>query len=347
MSNLFKNNLPKIIVVLGPTASGKSELAVKLAKKFNGEIISADSRQVYKGLDIGSGKVPKDLITNCQLLITNKNLKNSYKISKTDYFYKGIEHYLLDVASPKRIFTVAQFQKLGQRIIKTIIKKNKIPIICGGTGLYIDSIIFENQFPAVPPQPKLRKQLEKKSNENLFEQLKKLDPRRAKNIDRHNRRRLIRALEIVITTKKPVPLPATVPALKTSKILIIGIKKSPEELKKMIKKRLYKRLKQGMIEEVKNLRNGKALNPLRTPSPSYGMSWKRLDDLGLEYRYISRYLRGLITQKEMEELILKESWQYAKRQITWFFAKGVKKYKIFWINKEIEAFKLIKTYKNF
>ncbi len=315
---------PQIIVVLGPTASGKSELAVKIAlrlgsrqaKKLCGikgaEIISADSRQVYKGLNIGSGK------------ITKKEMK-------------GIPHHLLDVASPKRIFTVAQYQKLAQKALKDILKRGKLPIVCGGTGFYIDALIYDHQFPAVPPQPKLRKELEKLSTEKLFEKLQKLDPQRAKNIDKNNRRRLVRALEIVLVTKKPIPKIIIPPGNNTItsdsiekinyNILKIGIKKSPAELKKLIKKRLLKRLKIGMIKEVENLRKS-------------GVSWKRLDDLGLEYRYVSRYLRGLITRKEMIDLIQKESEKYAKRQMTWF--KRDKK--IFWTENYRKAENLTKDF---
>lgn len=314
----------KIIVVLGPTASWKSELAVKIAKKINGEIISADSRQVYKGLNIGSGKVPRDKTTNHKLLTTN-------------YYYNGVPHHLLDVASPKRIFTVAQYQKLAKKALKEIIKRGKIPIVCGGTGLYINALIYDYQFPKTPPHPKLRKKLEKESTEKLFKELKKLDPRRARSIDKNNRRRLIRALEIVLVTKKPIEVLRQAQDKKSSyDFLKIGIKKSPEKLKMLIKKRLLKRLKprtrinsvrgkQGLIEEVKKLHN---------PPAGGGLSWKRLDDLGLEYRYVSRYLRGLTTEKEMIELILKESWRYAKRQMTWF----KKNKNIIWINNPQEAF---------
>src|SRR3989344_6972098 len=273
-----KISKPKIIVILGQTASGKSELAVKIARKFNGEIISADSRQVYKGLDIGSGK------------ITKKEMR-------------GIKHHLLDVASPKRIFTVSQYQKLAKKAIQQILKKWKIPIICGGTGLYIDSIIYDWQLPEVSPQPKLRKRLEKRTAEELFKKLQKLDFRRAKNIDKNNRRRLIRALEIVLITGKPV---SSFQKISSYDVLLIGIKKSPEELRRLIKKRLLKRLRQGMIKEAKILHEKQKI------------SWQRLDDLGLEYRYVSRYLRGMISKSEMIEMIEKESWQYAKRQITWF-----------------------------
>ena len=264
---------------MGQTASGKSELAVKLAKKIDGEIISADSRQAYKGLNIGSGK------------ITKKEMR-------------GIRHYLLDVANPKWTFTVSKYQKLAKKAIQKILSKGKMPIICGGTGLYIDALIYDYYLPEVAPQLKLRKELEKLSTEELFRKLQKLDFHRAKNIDENNRRRLIRALEIVLITGK------TVPKLKEREVgfdvLKIGIKKSPEELKSLIKKRLLKRLKQGMIKEVKSLYEKQKI------------SWQRLDDLGLEYRYVSRYLRNIISRKEMIEAIEKESWQYAKRQITWF-----------------------------
>ncbi|TRZ64937.1 MAG: hypothetical protein D4Q79_00450 [Spirochaetia bacterium] len=147
---------PKIVVILGPTASGKSDLAVKLAKKLSahggGEVISADSRQVYRGMNIGSGKVPRDKVS-------------SFKLQASSYFYKGILHHLLDVASPKCTFTVSQYQKLAGKTIKEITRKGKIPIICGGTGFYIDALIYNYKLPEVPPQPKLRKELEKKSCE--------------------------------------------------------------------------------------------------------------------------------------------------------------------------------------
>ncbi|MBI5079630.1 tRNA (adenosine(37)-N6)-dimethylallyltransferase MiaA [Candidatus Wolfebacteria bacterium] len=364
---------PKIIVILGPTASGKSDLAVKIAlrlgseqaKKLYGingaEIISADSRQVYKELDIGSGKVPRD-----------KNPKSKI-LNPKSYFYKGVPHHLLDVARPKQTFTVSRYQKLAEKAINKILAKGKIPIICGGTGLYIDSVIYDIKFPEVPPQPKLRKQLEKKSTEELFKQLQKLDPRRAENIDKRNRRRLIRALEICAITKKAVPPLNTAAnngagADKNSsyKILKIGVKKPPEKLKKLIEKRLLKRLKTGMIEEVKKLRDGSALSPEKKPSASYGISWKRLDNLGLEYRYVSRYLRGLIAKpgsrisacsvrdgtkikfaeislpgkKEMIESLKREIWRYAKRQMTWF----KKDPSIHWVSSDKKVYNLTRRF---
>jgi len=312
----------KIIVVAGPTASGKSDLAVKLAKKFNGEIISADSRQVYHGLDIGTGK------------ITQKEMR-------------GVPHYLLDVASPKRRFTVAQFKKLADKAIKKITRSGKLPIICGGTGFYIQALVDNLRIPAVKPDLKLRARLEKKTTEELFAGLKKLDPRRAKNIDPKNPRRLIRALEIIYKTGKAVPminnssqpplmLRGGAPSLNLREgwgelnpfaTLFLGIKKSPEELARRIKIRLEKRLKQGMIKEVKNLRQ-------------QGVSWKRLDDLGLEYRWLAKFLQNKISREEMIAHLQKDIEHFAKRQMTWFKRDS----RIRWVENYEQAEKLTEKY---
>ena len=175
----------KLIVILGPTASGKTDLSIKLAKKFKGEIVSADSRQVYKGLNIGSGKITKSQM-------------------------QGITHYLLDVANPKRKFTVNQYQKLARTTIKKIDNNGKVPFLVGGSGFYIQSIVDGIVIPNVAPDWKLRKKLAKKNTEELFKMLLKSDSKRAKNIDKNNPRRLIRALEIVLKTGESVP-PLIVP----------------------------------------------------------------------------------------------------------------------------------------
>jgi tRNA dimethylallyltransferase len=268
----------KVIVILGPTASGKSDLAVALAKKLNGEVVSADSRQVYRGLDIGSGK------------ITRREMR-------------GVRHHLLNVASPGGLFTVARYRTLARHAVSDILKRGKLPIIAGGTGLYIDSLLYDTPLPEVAPNKKLRTQLEKKTVAQLYVRLKKLDPRRAGNIENKNKRRLVRAMEIILSTGKPVPeLSERKPVYEAVKI---GIVLKPADLKKRIHARLLRRLKQGMLKEVQRLRKS-------------GLSWKRLDDLGLEYRYVSRFLRGLISRGEMIAAIEKESWAYARRQMTWW-----------------------------
>ena len=188
----IKNTLfskTKLIVVLGATSTGKSDLAVEIAKVVGGEIISADSRQVYKGLDIGSGKITKDEM-------------------------RGVPHYMLDIVESNEIFTVAQFQEQTKEIIKEISSRGRIPILCGGTGFYIQSIIDDMNMPSVAPNTTLRNKLEKFSAEELFKQLSEIDPRRAKTIDKNNKRYLIRALEVAdeagviprVNTKTPYNL---------------------------------------------------------------------------------------------------------------------------------------------
>ena len=289
-----------LIVIVGPTASGKSELGVRLAKRFNGEVISADSRQVYKGLDIGSGK------------ITKKEMM-------------GIPHHLLDVASPKRTFTVVQYQKRTFQAIALVLRRNKIPILVGGTPFYIYSVIDGYNFPMAKPNPKLRKQLEKLSVPQLFSKLQKLDPQRATSIEKDNPRRLVRALEIVLSTKKPVPQLKRAPL--PYPVLFLGIKRKPEELKRRISSRLKKRLRHGMGAEVKNLH-------------ASGVSWKRLGEFGLEYRYVAQYLQKNISKQEMIDSIQKESEDLARRQMTWF----KKDPRIHWIQAQKEAENLLRSF---
>lgn len=270
-------NKPKLIVILGQTSTGKSDFAVEIAKKIGGEIISADSRQVYKGMNLGTGK------------ITKKEMQE-------------VPHHLLDVISPSKIFSVSDFQKLANKKIKEILEKGKTPIICGGTGFYIDSIINGTVFPEVPPNKKLREKLSKKTATQLFKMLKKLDKGRAKNIDANNPVRLIRAIEIAKALGK-------VPSLDNNKnkfeVLKIGLTLPPEILKERIRTRLLSRIKKGMIKEVEKLHEN-------------GLSWKRMNNLGLEYRYLALYLQKKMTKEEMIEKLNTEIWHFAKRQNTWF-----------------------------
>lgn len=270
------NQKPHVIVVIGPTASGKSDFAVQLARERNGEIISADSRQVYTGLDIGTGKITKEEM-------------------------KGVPHHMLDVIEPGHSFSVAEYARLAQPILEDILSRGKTPIICGGTGQYIDALIYDQEFPASPPDAELRRVLEQKTTEELFEELKAKDPQRAESIDRHNHVRLVRALEIVSTL-------GHVPALSEPKLLYdvecYLMNPSREILRERITKRLEKRLAHGMIEEVKDI--------MKKGFTSEGM--KRF---GLEYRSIGNFLEGGLTEENMKEEIITTSMQYAKRQETW------------------------------
>jgi tRNA dimethylallyltransferase len=273
----MRTELPKIIAVVGPTATGKSDLAVFIAKAFKGEVISADSRQVYSGLDIGSGK------------ITQKEMR-------------GVPHHLLDVIEPKKIYNVEKFKTDSNVAIKEILNRKKIPIIAGGTGFYIDTLVFNEQFPDVPPNKDLRKKLEKKSTESLMKEITKLDPRRAKTLDIHNKVRIIRAIEIA----KALGSVPKVTRTKQFNTLFIGLTLDRDLLREKIHTRLLKRMNSGkLVREISNLHKN-------------GLSWKRLYDFGLEYRYISLYLRKELTKDEMLIKLEQEIAHYAKRQMQWF-----------------------------
>lgn len=285
---------PKVIIILGPTATGKSNLAVKIAKKINGEIISADSRQVYKNLDIGTGK------------ITKKEMR-------------GVPHYLLDIVNPKHKFTVTEYQKKSIHAMTEILKRDKTPIICGGTGFYIDAITKGIIFPEVPPNLKLRKTLEKKSVKELFKVLLKLDPRRAKDIKNkneiNNKVRLIRAIEIAKVLGKTPKITEIKPPYEFIKI---GLYLPADKLKNKIEKRVKKMFQDGLLKEIKKLRK-------------LGISEKRLKEFGFEY------------DNPTEEKVIKETIKYAKRQMTWF--KRDKEIKWFDVSKKFNIEKLIKDLK--
>ncbi len=268
---------PLVIAIVGPTASGKSGLAIALAKKLGGEVISADSRQVYKGLDIGTGKV------------TKKEMG-------------GVPHHLLDITSPKKQLSVEEWKKRAEKTLAGIHARGKVTIVCGGTGLYVDSLLRGLSFPEVPPNVTLRKALEKQSPSTLFDMLKKLDPRRASEIDQHNPRRLIRAIEIAKALGK-VPTKAIVtPPYHT---VWIGLHPTDTVLRNNIHVRLLARMKAGMVREAQKLHTG-------------GLSYKRMRELGLEYRFLADLLEKKLTRIEMIPALEQAIRQYAKRQRTWW-----------------------------
>jgi tRNA dimethylallyltransferase len=270
-------SIPKILVILGPTASGKSDFAVEIAQKYGGEVISADSRQVYRGLNIGTGK-----ITSAEM--------------------RGIFHHLLDVADPNEQYSVAGFKRDAEKAIADILSRGKLPILCGGTGLYIQAIVDNMLPPEMPPDEALRKELAVKTAAELFSLLQKLDPKRAATIDAKNPRRLVRAIEIVYRFGSVPKLP-DIP--KKYRALQIGIQTNKETLRGRIDARLKTRLNEGMIKEAAKLHKN-------------GLSFERMDELGLEYRYLAKYLRGEITRDEMKDKLAIKIRQYAKRQMTWF-----------------------------
>ncbi|MCP6718087.1 MAG: tRNA (N6-isopentenyl adenosine(37)-C2)-methylthiotransferase MiaB [Patescibacteria group bacterium] len=286
---------PKLIVVLGSTATGKTGLAIKLAKQFNGEIVSADSRQIYKEMAIGTAKPTK---------------------KET----KAIPHHLINFLLPNKDFNVALYKNKALKAIDKIQKTAKIPFLVGGTGLYISSIVNNIDFPKVKPNKKLRKQLEKKSVRQLFEIYKKLDPKGAELIDRNNKRRLVRAIEVSEITKKPywVQRQKKEPLFE---VLQIGIKLSKKELEQRISKRTDKMFKLGLEKEVKKLAKKYRKSPLLS-TIGYTEWFKNKD------------------KNKIKKAIKLHTIQFTNRQMTWF-----KKDKtINWIKNYSQAEKLIKRF---
>lgn len=258
----------KVIVILGPTAIGKSSLAVKIAHLYNGEVISADSRQVYKYLDIGTGK------------ISQKEME-------------GIPHYGLDLVSPKKTYSVVLYQKYALKKIKEILKRGKTPIICGGTGFYIDAVTQNFILPTVPANPDLRKELNKNTPQENYKILSSLDKDRANNIDTKNNVRLIRAIEIAKALGKVPDLMVQPSTESKYEFIKIGLTLPQEDLYKNIEKRVKIMFKSGLLSEIETLKKMK-------------ISADKLREFGFEYF------------NPTLESVTSGSKKYAKRQMTWF-----------------------------
>lgn len=276
----------KLLIICGPTATGKTQAGINLAKKFNGEIVSADSRQVYKGMDIATGK---DLSA-----------------------YGNVPVWILDVVRPTQQFSVAQYCALARRAIEDIWSRGKPPILVGGTGLYIKAVVDGIETTVIPPDKKLRKEYESKSAVELLSILKSIAPQKAHSMnesDRKNPRRLIRAIEVVsyiphlnLHSHFQPARPAGGPPAST---LMIGITAPREVLYRLIDKRVDRRMSEGMVEEVENLLKK-------------GVSHKRFQSFGLEYKWIDNYLTGKITRDEMVKTLKYKIHDSARRQLTWF-----------------------------
>lgn len=326
--------LQPLIIILGPTASGKSEVALKLAKKNKGEIISADSRQIYKEMNIGTAKPflvqkskNKTLPHILPLQIGGGDKEGVAKLKPI--LIQKIPHYLIDIIKPDDNFSVAEYKELAIKIIHDIQNRGKIPILVGGTGLYISSIVDNIEIPKVKPNLKLRKKLEKTSPAVLLKQLKKLDSATFKTIDKKNIRRIIRALEVTISTGKPFSAQRAKGA-PLFNILQIGLDMPREKLYKKIDQRIEKMIKAGLIQETKRL------------TKKY--SWRLPSMSGIGYKEIGMYLRGEIPLKRAKELIKFATHAYARRQMTWF--RRNKKIKWIKLNKD-ELNKVVRYCKKF
>ena len=279
------NKKPKVIVICGPTASGKTGLAIELAKKINGEIISSDSMQIYKDMTIGTAK-------------------------PTEEEMQGIKHYLIDFVAPNKRYSVADFQKDAQKAIKEVLDKGKVPIIVGGTGLYVDTLIYNIQYPEFEIDIEYRKNLEEMINKHglevAYNEAEKIDAEATKKISKNDKKRIMRILEIYHQTGKT----KTELEIESRKIappynyLVYAINMDREKLYDRINQRVDIMINQGLIEEVQHLLKKYKNFPTAMQ--------------GLGYKEVAEYLQGELTKEEMIEKLKRETRKYAKRQLTWF-----------------------------
>jgi len=286
-----------LIVILGPTASGKTRLAVRLAKEMKSEIISADSRQVYRGMDIGTGKDLKDYIVDGV----------------------AVPYHLIDIVDPDYEFNVFEYQQRFFKCFSEVYSRGVIPVMVGGTGLYIESVIMGYRMMEVPEYSDFREELEKEDMQTLTKRLLNVDPKVHNTTDLLDRKRIIRAIEIREFTKlhaneNGCSFPIIIP-------LIIGVRWERSILRRRITSRLQERLNSGIIEEVINLNDS-------------GIAWDKLNFFGLEYRYVGLYLQGRMSYNDMFKKLNTRIHQFAKKQETWFRRMEKRGIQIHWINGE-------------
>lgn len=275
---------PKIVVIVGPTASGKTKLSIELAKKIDGEVVSCDSMQIYKEMDIGSAK-------------------------PTIEEMQGIKHHLIDYISPEERYSVARYKQDAKKAIKEILEKGKVPIIVGGTGLYVNSLIYEIEYNKIEFDAEYREKLEEKAKnglEDLYEEAKKIDPKAMEIISPNDKKRIIRVLEIYHATKK-TKTELEIESRKNEvqydyRVFAIDIRR--DILYDRINKRVDKMIEQGLIQEVENLKQKYSEFPTAMQ--------------GLGYKEVVQYFENELTKEEMIEKIKQETRRYAKRQLTWF-----------------------------
>ncbi len=294
----MSTHLPKIIAIVGPTATGKTRLAIQLARKFNGEIVSADSRQLYKGMDIGTGK-------------------------PTRQEQRLVRHHLLDVVRPNQAFNVTHYKKAAQRSIRGILKRDKLPLLVGGTGFFVQSIVDNVEFPEVEPNERLRRKLAKYPTSKLYKILESLDSRRAKTIDKNNPRRLIRAIEVAKALKK---VPNITKGSARYDVLLIGISLPKAQLDRNIARRVDSMMRRGLVREVKTLRK------------TYNANLPAMSGIG--YKEIGMYLQGKLSLQDAVAHIRRNTRNYAKRQMTWFKRDS----RVHWIQNNQKTSTLVKKF---
>lgn len=273
-----------LVILTGPTAVGKTNLSIQLAKKMNMEIISADSMQIYKYMDVGSAKVTEDEMD-------------------------GVKHYLIDEVTPDYSFSVSEFQERANDYINKIVEKYKLPLVTGGTGLYLNSLIYNMDFAKSDADNELREMLRVQLEENgidyMYEKLKSLDKEAADRIHKNNTKRVIRAIEVCMSGKKMSDFSNDLKLNEKYEPIIIVLNRDREHLYKRINKRVDIMISQGLEDEVKNLLN-------------MGYSSDLVSMQGIGYKEIIKYLNDEYTYEEAIEIIKRDSRRYAKRQLTWF-----------------------------
>jgi len=307
--------LPKVVILTGPTASGKTDWSLKLARKFSGEIISADSRQVYKKMDIGTAKTRGEW-----------EWRANWKGLRHSYFVNDIIHHLIDFLDPGKRFTVAEFRDRAIKYIKLAYQNEHVPFIVGGTGLYISSLVENLHIPRIPPNKKLRTSLEEKNNEELMQLLESMDPVAAKRIDRHNKRRIVRALEVCILTGEPFSKQKK-KGEKMFDFLQIGVETDRAELHDRIEKRVDKMVERGLVQEIEMLLKQR-------------YSWDLPSMSGIGYRQFREYFEHERTLEEAVQLLKRDTRRYARRQLTWFRRDP----SIIWCTTYEEAEKLVSEF---
>lgn len=311
--NKYKDK-PKLIVLLGPTASGKTDWGLRLARKFNGDIISADSRQIFTKMSVGTAK-PEGVWRREGLTRV--------------YYVDDVPHHLMDIVDPGKQFTLAQFHDTAIKSIEHSFKKGRQPIVVGGTGLYIQSLVENLRIPRVPPNKELRLGLEDKDLPSLLALLKKLDPEAMRAIDKHNKRRVIRALEVTIMSGESFSSQRKKDEA-VFETLQIGINMPREELYRRIDLRADLMMEKGLLSEVQALNKQK-----------YG--WHLPSMSGIGYRQFQPYFEGAITLTDVVAAIRRDTRRYSKKQMTWFRRdKSIR-----WCKTYEEAEKLVEEFLNF
>ncbi len=312
---------PKIIIIAGATASGKTDLAIQIAKQFNGEVISADSRTIYREMNIGTAK-PEG---------KSKALPQAQKKDISDLFsdkplmVDGVEHWGFNLVDPDDSFTAAQFKEYAEHKIKSILKRGRLPILAGGTGLYLEAVVDNLSFTSIEPNLELRKQLEQLSNEELFSKIEEQDPETADTIDQNNRRRLIRAIEILKMSGKPLSKNQNKGQQKYE-ALMLAIDVDRELLYERIDERVDKMIAEGLVDEVRSLKE------------KYGCEVNAMTGIG--YRQICAFLSGYMKLADAIEILKQDTRHYAKRQLTWFRRDS----RFHWIKNSEEAMTLVKEF---